>query len=404
MVENHIAATPRAATKLLDALEEIGFITIDEDDMSEITISKEQYSSRSQELESLEMKGCDSKKLKEYFDSFFKTSNRIKAKDRTIKKEKGKIKIHQENFKKFKALWDNLNYDAVVKYDINSDTLVKTAIEKIDENFTISGQDIIVKRDKNVESKEKHDSQKDIVVVETRSIFTLYEFIKALSNNTKLSMQTIAKVLHGIKKEKFELIPQNENLSLKKIEEQLISAIYETIINKISYNLKEIKTCNTSLTDKNGNMREFIPEGSLGVETYKIKSKNVREKSIYDEDFMEVDSTIEKTTIDESSDKRIIVFGKLPRIHIPTAHGRSYNPDFGYVIESKENKELYFVVETKGRDTFNEISDKEKLQIKSAEAFFQELKTKGVNVVYKTKINQNDLSQMIEDILPNPLG
>jgi len=399
MVENHISTTPRAAVKLLDKLEDMGFITIDDEDMSEITISKEDYSTKSKELESLEMKGCDNKKLKEYFDSFFKTSTRVKAKERTGKKDKGKIKIHHENFKKFKTLWNNLNYDAVVKYDINSTTLVDTAKKKIDENFTISGQDIIVKRDKNVEDKEKHDSDKDTVTVETHSIFTLYEFIKALSNNTKLSMQTVAKVLHGIKKEKFDLIPQNENLALKKIEEQLVSAIYDTIINKISYDLKEIKTCNTSLIDKDGKVKEFILTGSLGVETYKIKSKNIQEKSIYNEDFMEVDSTIEKLTIDESSDKRITVFGKLPKVNIPTAHGRNYNPDFGYVIESKDDKELYFVVETKGYEKFDDISTKEKLQIKSAEAFFKELRNSGVNVQYKTKLNNPELSQLISDIL-----
>jgi len=75
---------------------------------------------------------------------------------------------------------------------------------------------------------------------------------------------------------------------------------------------------------------------------------------------MEVDSTIEKLTIDESSDKRITVFGKLPKVNIPTAHGRNYNPDFGYVIESKDDKELYFVVETKGYGKFDDISTKEK--------------------------------------------
>jgi len=399
MIKNHIATTPRTAVKLLDTLEEMKFITIDDEDMSEITISKEHYSTRSKEMESLDIKGCDSARLKEYFDSFFKTSNRIKAKDRSGKKEKGQIKIHQENFKKFKALWDNLNYDAVVKYDINSEVLIEKAKEKINAHFEISGQDIIIKRDKNVETKEKHDSDKETVSVETHSIFTLYEFVKALSNSTKLSMQTIAKVLHQINKEKFDLIPQNENLALKKIEEQLISAIYDTIINKISYDLKEIKTCNTSLTDKNGKVKSFITEGSLGVERYPIKSKNISELSIYDENFMEVDSTIEKLTIDESSDKKITVFGKLPKVNIPTAHGRNYNPDFGYVIESKDDKELYFVVETKGYDTFEEIGKKEQLQIASAKAFFQKLQEKGVNVHYKTKLNSPDLSQMISDIL-----
>ena len=208
MVENHIATTSRTAVKLLDKLDEIGFISIDENDMSEIIISKEDYSTRSKELESLDIKGCDNSKLKEYFDSFFKTTNRIKAKDRSDKKEKGKIKIHQENFQKFKTLWENLNYDAVVKYDINSEVLIEKARDKINENFTISGQDIIVKRDKNIEDKNKHDSEKETISVETHSIFTLYEFVKALSNSTKLSMQTIAKVLHGIKKEKFDLISQ----------------------------------------------------------------------------------------------------------------------------------------------------------------------------------------------------
>ncbi|MFW3405614.1 DEAD/DEAH box helicase family protein [Aliarcobacter butzleri] len=233
MVDNHIASTSRAATRLLDKLDEIGFISIDDNDMSEIIISKEDYSTRSKELESLDIKGCDNSKLKEYFDSFFKTTNRIKAKDRSDKKEKGKIKIHKENFQKFKTLWDNLNYDAVVKYDINSDILIETAIKKINESFVIIGQDIIIKRDKNIEDKDKHDSEKETISVETHSIFTLYEFVKAVSNSTKLSMQTVAKILHGIKKEKFDLIYQNENLALKKIEEQLVSSIYEVIINKI---------------------------------------------------------------------------------------------------------------------------------------------------------------------------
>lgn len=399
MVDNHIATNSRTAVKLLDKLDEMGFIAIDDNDMSEIIISKEDYSTRSKELESLDIKGCDNSKLKEYFDSFFKTSNRIKAKDRTTTKKDGKIKLNQENFKKFKTLWDNLNYDAVVKYDIDSETLIKKAKEKINENFTISGQDIIIKRDKNIEDKDKHDSEKETVHVETHCIFTLYEFVKALSNNTKLSMQTVAKVLSEINKEKFDLIPRNENLALKRIEEQLISAIYETIINKISYDLKEIKTCNTALTDEKGNIKDFIHSGSLGVEKYKINKKSIIAKSIYEADFMEVDSNIEKLTIDESDDKRITVFGKLPKVNIPTAHGRHYNPDFGFVIDSKDGKELYFVVEAKGYDKFDDISTKEKLQIKSAEAFFKKLSEIGVNVKYETKLNSPELSQLISDIL-----
>lgn len=212
-------------------------------------------------------------------------------------------------------------------------------------------------------------------------------------------MQTIASILNKINKEKFDLIAQNENYALRELKSKIIDAIYEVVINKISYDLKEIKTSNTSLTDENGNMRKCINEGSLGIEKYIIANEIVREKSIYDENFMEIDSEIEKRTIDESSDKKITVFGKLPRVNIPTAHGRNYNPDFGYVIEQKGKKELYFIVETKGYDSFEKISKKEQLQIKSAEKFFEKLKDKGINIEYKTKLNSPELSQIIGDIL-----
>ena len=398
MVENSIATSSRAAVRLLDKLADLGFIVINDEDMSEIVISKEQYNKQSQELETLNIKACDRQKLKEYFDSYFKITSRIKAKDRSSKKDKGKIKIDRDKFKKFKNLWNTLNYDAVVKYDINTKELITKSVEKINADFMISGQDIITKRDSHIEDENKHDSQRDSITLQTHSIVTIYEFIKTLSNNTKLSLQTIATVLHSIKKEKFELIAKNENLALKKIEEQLISAIYDTIINKISYDIKEIRTSNTSLTDKDGKVKNSINVGSLGVETYKITKPSIKEKSIYAENFMEVDSNIEKLTIDESDNKKITVFAKLPKVNIPTAHGRSYNPDFGYVIEQNNKKELYFIVETKGYDTFDEISIKEQLQIKSAEAFFKQLKLQGINVEYRTKLNSPELSQIISDI------
>jgi len=214
--------------------------------------------------------------------------DRIKAKDRSGQKDNGKIRIDKDKFQEFKNLWDTLNYDAVVKYDINSIELIKKSVKNINKNFKISVQDIIIKRDRHVEDTDKHDSEEDTITVKTHSIFTVYEFIKTLSNNTKLSIQTIATILQNIKKDKFEQIAKNENLALKLIEDELVSAIYDTIINKISYDVNKI----------------------------------------------------EGLTIDESVHKKITVFAKLPKVNIPTAHGKSYNPDFAYVIEQDNKKEL----------------------------------------------------------------
>ena len=397
MIENGISSNPRFAVKLLDKLEELKYISIDDDGVSEIVISKEEYNLKSKELENLDIKGCDCQRLKEYFDSYFKTTSRIKAKDRSGKKGDDKIKIDREKFLKFKNLWDTLNYDAVVKYDINSAELIEKSVKNIDTNFIITSQDIIITRDTHIEDRTNHDTQQDTIKVKTHTIFTIYEFIKTLSNNTKLTVQTIANILNKIQKNRFEQIAQNENLALKTITDELISAIYDSIINKISYDIRIVEVKNTSLTNE-GIVKDFINIGSLGRDRYNITKNSVLEKSIYDEKFMEIDSEIEGITIDESTHKKITVFAKLPKVNIPTAHGRSYNPDFGYVVEQDGKKELYFIVETKGYDKFDDISGKEKLQIASAKAFFEELKKEGINVEYKTKLNNDKLVQMVSDI------
>ncbi len=397
MIGNGISSNPRFAVRLLDKLEELKYISIDDEGVSEIVISKKEYNLKSKELEYLDIKGCDCQRLKEYFDSYFKTTSRIKAKDRNSKKDKNKIKIDREKFLKFKNLWDTLNYDAVVKYDINSVELIEKSVENIDINFVINSQDIIIQRDRHIEDRTNHDTQQDTVKVKSYTIFTIYEFIKTLSNNTKLTVQTIATILNKIKKNRFEQIAQNENLALKIITDELISAIYDIIINKISYDIKIVEVKNTSLTN-DGMVKEFINIGSLGRDRHNITKNSVLEKSIYDEKFMEIDSEIEGITIDESTHKKITVFAKLPKVHIPTAHGRSYNPDFGYVVEQDGQKELYFIVETKGYEKLDDISTKEKLQIASAKAFFEELKKQGIDVVYKTKLNNDKLVQMVSDI------
>lgn len=398
LVDNKIVNSIKEACRLLGKLENLGFVLTNANDESIINISKETYENKCDELEILDK--CDVGKLKEYFKSFFRISNSIKSRDNTKKTDKEKIKIHQDKFNKFKTLWNSLNYDAILKYDVDSSSIVKKAKENINKHFVITGQDIIVKRDKNVQSRDKHDSERDIIEVKTHSVLTIYDFVKALANNTKLSINTISRVLNEIDKEKFALISQNENLALKKIEEQFLNAIYDTIIYKISYELKEIRTCNTSLTDENGNARKFINRGVLGRKTYTIEHNKIKDLSIYDEDFMEYDSDIEKYTIEESNDKNIVVFGKLPKVNIPTIHGKTYNPDFGYVIKSgSDHKEFYFIVETKGYDHMSKISVQERLKIESAKKFFEKLREKEINIHYEPKLNKDQLSQMIKDLL-----
>ncbi len=113
---------------------------------------------------------------------------------------------------------------------------------------------------------------------------------------------------------------------------------------------------------------------------------------------MQVDSEIEKDTIEESNDTKIIVFGKLPRVKIPIGLNQTYSPDFGYVVENNDKKVL-LVVETKGVENENELRKEEKRKISTAEKFFESLKKQGVNIEYKTKIKKDQLSALINEVL-----
>lgn len=116
--------------------------------------------------------------------------------------------------------------------------------------------------------------------------------------------------------------------------------------------------------------------------------------TLFNESHIGVDSQIEKDTIDESKINSITVFAKLPRIKIPTPLG-NYNPDFGYVVVSAEEKSLYLVVETKGYDSNSDIGKREDFKIQSAKHFFEALKTKGFDVKFETKMNQDKLADII---------
>ncbi len=57
------------------------------------------------------------------------------------------------------------------------------------------------------------------------------------------------------------------------------------------------------------------------------------------------------------------------------------------------------MVETKGVDKKSELRPEEKWKISTAKKFFEALKKQGVNIEYETKINKDQLSALINEVL-----
>ncbi len=381
---------------LLETLEGLGFGEKTDDENFKLTLNQSEFLEKEPELEKLkDEKYLNLEKLKDFLKDRLIGNSRVRNKN---ERKSEKIKINKENFKKFETLWEGLNHQARIAYAIDSESLIDEIVKNIDSSFNVKSKIVSVTTHKKVETMGNNATTKTFDR-ESACVWSLHEFISALSNKVKLSFKSVAKVLENIDENKFELIKKNEQEGLRHLEELFFEIIYQNIKDKISYQMHEttIKNRkNDAFYDEKGEIREFL-DGSLVGDKYEIKNLSVREKCLY-ENFMQVESGIEKDTIEESNDTKIIVFGKLPRVKIPIGLNQTYSPDFGYVVENNDKKVL-LVVETKGVENESELREEERRKISTAKKFFEALKKQGMNIEYETKLNNDQLSALINEIL-----
>ncbi len=381
---------------LLETLEGLGFGEKTDDENFKLTLNQNEFLKKEPELENLkDEKYLDFEKLKDFLKDRLIGNSRVRDKN---ERKSEKIKINKENFKKFETLWESLNHQARIAYAIDSESLIDEIVKNINSSFKVSSKSVSVTTHKKVETMG-NNAKTEIFERESACVWSLHEFISTLSNKVKLSFKSVAKVLEKIDENKFNEIKKNEQEGLRRLEELFLEIIYQNIKDKISYQMREttIKNRkNDAFYDEKGEIREFL-DGSLGVDKYEIKNSSAQERCLY-ENFMQVDSEIEKDTIEESNDTKIIVFGKLPRVKIPVGLNQTYSPDFGYVVENNDKKVL-LVVETKGVEYESELREEEKRKISTAKKFFEALKKQGVNIEYKTKMKKDQLSALINEIL-----
>ncbi len=341
---------------LLETLEGLGFGEKTGDENFKLTLNQNEFLKKEPELEKLkDEKYLDFEKLKDFLKDRLIGNSRVRDKN---ERKSEKIKINKENFKKFETLWESLNHQARIAYAIDSESLIDEIVKNINSSFDVSSKMVLVTTHKKVETM-RNNAKTEMFERESACVWSLHEFISALSNKVKLSFKSVAKVLEKIDENKFNEIKKNEQEGLRRLEELFLEIIYQNIKDKISYQMREttIKNRkNDAFYDEKGEIREFL-DGSLGVDKYEIKNSSAQEKCLY-ENFMQVESEIEKNTIEESNDTKIIVFGKLPRVKIPVGLNQTYSPDFGYVVENNDKKVL-LVVETKGVEHENELRDEE---------------------------------------------
>lgn len=402
LAEFGVAASTRQANKVLDALAALGVIVLDDlSGQATIHWQRQQYQAQREgivlALNSVSGMTPDNvQNMLRYLDLFFDGAGQVKAKKN---KQTPVLKVNPGQYQKFKHLWENLNRHAVLRYELDTEQLKQNVLASIARNFDVRPLSVTVTTTSGVQNMHQATATQGQYTIKPHSVYTLTQFVRELANMTRLSIHTVSDILYSMPADKFAQIKHNENRALLSLRDLIQRCIHELVVNKVCYDLREIRV-ETSLTDKTGQLLKTIPLSLCGAETHDVGNPAVRERSLYEESLMPVDSQIERDTVDESNQKMITVFAKLPKINIPTPLG-NYNPDFGYVISQEGRAQsLYLVVETKGYDTLAAVPDTERWKIESAKQFFIALKEQGVPVDYKTKINNVSLAELMLEIDP----
>ena len=408
LLDESAAPNLPVAVRLLDTLAEMGVVSLDDaSGQAKLAMTPADFQNQQASLRVAldKVKGNSphhTEQLMRWLSDYMAGAGRTKRKD---KRPPTHLKVDPERFKHFKELWNQLNRDTRMRFEVEQQKLIANAVESIRQNFQVLSLTFTVTRQRGV---EKLDAQHRVeqmpghYKLRSPGFFSLGGFVRELANQTRLSFKTVAEILLQMPPDKFKQIGTNEHRALMQLSDLINDCIYQLLIQTVSYELLELKV-KTALTDCTGELLTTIPVHLCGKELHLIQNQAVRDVSLYEGMNMPVDSDIERKTVEESQLDSVTVFAKLPLINIPVPGGKKYNPDFGYAVRRQgEAKALYLIVETKGYANNAKIGDDERFKIESAKRFFHALQQQGVPVQFETKINGEKLSSLVAELLNRP--
>jgi hypothetical protein len=192
-----------------------------------------------------------------------------------------------------------------------------------------------------------------------------------------------------------ELFGQDHILDLASNDSDYLdqSTRYLIDVVRVTENIKELMQYSSPI-EVVVNVGGFSEAAFISVDLRKSLYEKVAENYFFDELFF--DSDLEKIN-SKTAIKEVTIFTKIPKnsIKIPVAGGKSYSPDFAYVLNFEDGKKkLHFIVETKNVRNENDLREEEKQKIRHAEKFFGD----AVKIEFKTQFTSDKIVDLIKEI------
>jgi type III restriction enzyme len=309
---------------------------------------------------------------------------------------KKRVTIRTEKYTALQELWEKLNEKVVLEYKIDDEEQFKALFVKfLNQSAAAFKTDTVRSRIERVVIEEGRAVSQNEVSVKDSELTTLTTmrygaFLRQLGAALHMNIAT----LHGsFKAAKINPTPFLNQTTIRIIKQKFDAFLLYNAIDAFTIEYKQVTNTihPTKLTNKDGKVVKDLSSSDVGVLS---STEKVASNYFFDELFF--DSELEKQNI-TAQITEVVVFTKIPKnsIKIPVAGGKSYSPDFAYVLNFKDGqKKLYFIVETKNA-TEEELRDEERAKIKHATQFFGE----AIKIKFKTQFKQDEIFEFVKEIL-----
>lgn len=300
--------------------------------------------------------------------------SKVKSLDIKDAKDKVEVKVVKEALADdFLELWNKIKYKTTYKIDFDSDKLIELAangnesFDGVNSIQTRKGTYLYKKGMVEVSQAgvKADESSESSVRATTSGAYKLPDIITFLQNETSLTRKTIVAILQSVNNlDSFK----NNPLSYMNQAAKIINAIKnQLIVDGIEYTRTSDEYEQTLFSTETLN-------AYLGEKGNSVKVDESKQKTVYD--YVVTDSSIEKDFARKAEmDDNVKFYIKLPdwfKIRTPLG---PYNPDWALLYEEDDEQHLYFIVETKGDTSFEQLRPHERAKILAGEKHFKAVDT-----------------------------
>jgi type III restriction enzyme len=294
-----------------------------------------------------------------------------------------------KNFKRaeFQALWEKINLKTIYEVQFDTVKLIEDSKNLINAQLNIGDRAYEV-RTGELQDGTKEQMQDGTLIQESKresfklknDLYTnaVYDIVGEIETRTHLTRSTIVAILKAIKEAKFLLLRKNPEEFIAKCSKLINEVKASLIINNIVYHKTDIRYDAKTV---------FTNDKSVLRNSAELK------KHIYD--YLTTDSKVESDfakALENSTE--VVVYAKLPKSFYVSTPIARYSPDWAIVFDKEKVRHIYFVAETKGSDSDQDLKEIEKLKIHCATAHFKAIS--GDSVKFERVSGYDKLMEIVQ--------